>query len=197
MKSDIGYIYFSKEYRDKILTGEKVTTIRLGQIPIKEGELYYANCGGEIIGILRVEKVEYKKLKEISKEDAILDGFKSKRKLRRALKKHYKGFNSNSIFTIIHFKLIEKYKDPKRMYTCNDVLSLIRYILQNDDELSNIERQLLNLVLEKGSIRKAAKEINRDKRIFRFIIRESLERLKKKGKLTRTDIARILKDICI
>ncbi len=195
--NDIKYMYFSKEYRDKILTGEKVVTIRLGQIPIKEGELYYANCGGEIIGILRVEKVEYKTLKEITKEEAILDGFKSKRKLRQALKKHYKGFSSNSVFTVIHFKLLEKFKEPKRMYTCNDIISLIKFILQNDDGLTNIERDLLRLVLEKGSIRKAAKEINRDKKIFRIIIRESLERLKEKGKLTKEDVSRILREICI
>ncbi len=195
--NEIKYMYFSKEYRDKILTGEKVTTIRLGQIPVKEGELYYANCGGEIIGILRVEKVEYKTLKEITKEEAILDGFRSKRKLRQALKKHYKGFSSNSVFTVIHFKLVEKFTEPKRMYTCNDIISLVKFILQNDDGLTNIERDLLKLVLEKGSIRKAAKEINKDKRIFRIIIRESLERLKEKGKLTKEDVSRILREICI
>ncbi len=182
-KDKIKYLNFAKDYKGSLLSGGKLSTIRLGKkTNLKEGDLVYINCANEILGIARIKKVEFKKLKEITREDAKLDGFKSKKKLRNALKKHYKKVSGESDVTIIQFEWVEKFKSPKVIEEENPI-KIAKLALEFDKELTHAERSLLKMLIQMGSLRKAALALGglEKRRIFRSILRECKERLKKQG----------------
>ena len=102
-------LFFDRAYKDQILSGRKTTTVRKGRRKdFKEGDVVEIICGNESLGLAYIEKIEYKKLKDLTREDAISDGFSSRRKLKEALKKHYKDINSETDVTIIYFKRIKR-----------------------------------------------------------------------------------------
>ncbi len=94
---------FSKEYRDKILSGLKSSTIRL-KTSLKPGEIVEVNVGGEKIGTARITMVERKKLYELTDADAQRDGFKNRRELLKALRKHYGRMSKDTDVYILGFK---------------------------------------------------------------------------------------------
>ncbi len=102
---------FSKEYLKKLLSGKKLMTIRRGKRKFEIGDEVDVYCGGKKIGRVRITSIKYKTLPEINLEDIKKDGFKSKRKLKKALRKHYRKLRKNDIFTLIEFEWIEKVKD--------------------------------------------------------------------------------------
>jgi len=100
-------IHFAKEYKEKILKGKKVSTIRLGKRKYSIGEVVELIVENKTFAKAKIKNVEYLTLKELSEEDARKDGFESKRKLLKALKKHYPKIKENSVVTRIEFEKIE------------------------------------------------------------------------------------------
>jgi len=103
-------LHFAKDYYKKLISGKKRMTMRKGKVNLKEGEEIEIYCGGERIGIAKVTSIRTKEFSEISKEDVVKDGFKSKRKLKKALRKHYKSVKSKDVFSLIEFEWIKKEK---------------------------------------------------------------------------------------
>lgn len=99
---------FSKEYLKKLLSGKKLMTIRRGKRKFEVGDEVEIYCGGKKIGKVKIISVRYKTLPEINLEDIRKDGFRSKRKLKKALRKHYRKLRKNDIFTLIEFEWVEK-----------------------------------------------------------------------------------------
>jgi len=98
---------FSKKYKRKILSGEKTSTIRL-KTKLKKGDLVEIIAGGEKLGKARIMNVKKTILKNLTKSDAIKDGFKSKKSLIKALKKHYSNIDKDSIVYIISFSMLKE-----------------------------------------------------------------------------------------
>jgi len=107
-------IMFAKEYEELILKKRKLCTIRKGKRDFEIGEKVALYCNNKRIAIAKIESIEYKKLSEITEEDAKKDGFESKKALKKALKKHYKKVRSKDMFTIIHFRLVRVLKSRTR-----------------------------------------------------------------------------------
>ena len=84
------HLEFKDKFKSKILNGKKTTTLRI-YTNLKEGDLVYIHCGGNVIGIAEIESVMQKLLKDLNNEDAKLDGFKSKDEL---LEEEYEKFVS-------------------------------------------------------------------------------------------------------
>ncbi|ADD08024.1 ASCH domain-containing protein [Candidatus Aciduliprofundum boonei] len=101
------YLNFSEDFMEKIKRGEKRATLRLGVKDYKVGEEVAIRCGDKIIGKAVIKSVNYKKFKELSQEDIILDGYKKKDELKSALEKFYGKFSEDNIFTQIIFELSE------------------------------------------------------------------------------------------
>ncbi|MCD6371144.1 MAG: ASCH domain-containing protein [Candidatus Aenigmarchaeota archaeon] len=99
---------FSKEYLKKLLRGKKLMTIRRGKRKFEIGEEVEVYCSGEKLGKIKITKVQIKKFSEINSEDIKKDGFRSKRKLKKALRKHYKNVKASDLFTLIEFEWIER-----------------------------------------------------------------------------------------
>ena len=100
-------IYFSKEYRKKLIKGEKCSTIRLGRRKkYKVGDVVELVVNEKPVAKALITNVEFLKLKDLTDERAKKDGFHTKSKLIRALKKHYPKIREDSNVTVIEFKII-------------------------------------------------------------------------------------------
>ncbi len=171
------------EYVNAILKGEKTTTIRLGIVIPRHREVII-HGGGKVIGKAIIEEVRHKKVKDLSYEDAILDGFSSKEELIRELKKVYPDLKRSSYVTIIKFRLIEKAEESEdAIYKGFEPVDIARIALKYDIPLSEREKNILKLVADKGSIRRASQELGGlNKRfIIRRVIRKALKILIEKG----------------
>jgi len=70
------------------------------------GDIVELHVGGEKIGVAEITDVSRKKLSQLTDSDARRDGFKNRRELLKALRKHYgKQISKEAEVHIIGFKL--------------------------------------------------------------------------------------------
>ncbi|MCD6538503.1 ASCH domain-containing protein [Candidatus Bathyarchaeota archaeon] len=94
---------FKKEYKERLLSGRKLTTIRMNT-NLKPRDLVEIVAGGESCGYARIKSIVRKRISEISNKDARRDGFKNKKELLRALKKIYGRITPETKVYIIRFE---------------------------------------------------------------------------------------------
>jgi len=182
------HLEFDGRYMEAILSGRKRATVRLGRKPsLQPGDEVLLHCGGYVIGRAVVEGVETKTLRELDEGDAVLDGFSSRQELIEALKTHYARVEPESTAHIIRFRIVET---PQKMvhsseyaYEGNSPVEIAKNALEHLESLSEEERRILQLFLEKGSIRRAARKLGgMDKRgLIRDVLRRAYYELKDRG----------------
>ena len=101
---------FDERYYKKLIKGRKTMTIRRGKRKFEIGEKVEVICGKRKLGIAKITNLVIKKFSDIDIKEVRKDGFRSKRKLKEALRKHYKNVKGSDIFTLIEFEWIEKYE---------------------------------------------------------------------------------------
>ncbi len=184
------HLELSGEYRDKLLRGEKRATIRVGRVRgARPGKVVYLHCGGYVYGKVRITNVRTKRVRELTDRDARLDGFENREELIKALREHYPNLRDDDLVTIIEFEWVEKFDEPilseHLPYDGHDPVEIAKRALEEDVPLSPRERELLELLVECGSIRKAAKALgglgHRDK--IRRAVRKAYRLLKSRGLL--------------
>ncbi len=178
-----GHLMMKKEYGDLILEGRKTSTIRLGYIIPKKKEIII-HSGGRPIAKALIDEVIHKRLSELNDEDIIREGYSSKKELFRELRKIYgRKVSKDSVVTIIRFHVIERLDQldiskPYMGLKPRDVAALgLRYL---DNELSDEERRVLQVLRETGSIRKTAYTIygSVEKRFnVRLVLKKVIEKL--------------------
>ncbi|PDM26357.1 ASCH domain-containing protein [Candidatus Bathyarchaeota archaeon B24-2] len=94
---------FKREYRKILESGRKITTIRI-HTDLKSGDLVELVAGGVSCGYARVKSVTRKKVSELSKKDAVKDGFKNVKELLKVLKKYYREITPETYVYIIRFE---------------------------------------------------------------------------------------------
>ncbi len=99
-------INFDEEYVDLILSGKKKSTVRKGIKSYEMGKVVYLTASSKPFAKAKITKAVVKRVKELSDEDAIKDGFKSREELIEALRKIYGRIDESDLVTIIHFELI-------------------------------------------------------------------------------------------
>lgn len=176
-----------KEFADLILRGLKTTTIRLGRVVPKSKEVII-HSGGRPVAKAVIEGVEYKRVGELSDEDAKRDGYQSVDELVRSLERIYKTrISSNDIVTIIKFRVVKKFNeiDTDDVYLGLEPIDIARlahrYIF---DELSEKDRRIVEELLKSKSIRTVAIKMfgSLNKRwIIRKTLRRCLAKLVEKG----------------
>lgn len=181
------HLEFDGRYREAILTGKKRATVRLGRKPnLKPGDMVLIHSGGYAIGRAVIESVESKRVGELSDEDAFLDGFRSREELIHALKEHYKRVDDDSPAHVIVFRLVEKFQKPVTSsdyaYEGNLPVEIAEMALKHL-ELPEEDRELLELFLRTGSLRKAAYRLGglNKRYLIRDALRRAYEELKKRG----------------
>ncbi|RDD52195.1 ASCH domain-containing protein [Nanoarchaeota archaeon NZ13-N] len=183
------HLQFLRRYKDALLSGEKKLTIRTTKPNLRKGDTFIAHCGGRVIGKFKVIDIYLKKIKDITEEEAKLDGFSSKEELLRELRSYYRGLNENKEVVIIKFEPLEIFKDEISSEDFAwggrkiDPVELAKLLLEKDDRLTEKHREYLEILIKEGSIRKAAIKLGglNKRGIFRKILREGFIRLKRKG----------------
>ncbi|RLE49316.1 MAG: hypothetical protein DRJ31_05380 [Candidatus Methanomethylicota archaeon] len=98
---------FKKEYKEKIASGQKTSTIRL-KTNLRKGDEVEILSGGFKVGIARIVSVESKLVCELTDEDARRDGFRDKRELMKALKRYYGELKGEDRVHVIGFEIVCK-----------------------------------------------------------------------------------------
>lgn len=181
------HLEFDGRYAEAILKGKKRATVRLGRRPnLSEGDEVLIHAGGYAIGRAVIERVESKTVGELTDEDAFLDGFSSREELLRALREHYRYVDDDSPAHVIVFRLIEKFKKPvlsaDYAYEGNLPVEIAEMALKHLD-LPEEDRELIELFLKAGSLRKAAYRLGglNKRYLIRDALRRAYERLKERG----------------
>ncbi len=183
------HLQFLGIYKDLLIDGKKDITIRLTKPKLKPGEIFIIDCGGKSIGKFRVKNIYTKKIKEITDEEAIRDGYKNKEDLIIDLKRIYKGIDDNKEVVIIEFEPVEIFKDQisseefawgGKKY---NIPELAKIILENFKDIPKKDVEILKLIIEKGSMRKAALHLGGlEKRyVIRKVLKKYFYRLKKQN----------------
>ena len=99
-------LIFKKEYAANIISGRKTSTIRMAS-NLRAGESVELYAGRIWLGIAEIESVEVKKVRDLTDEDAIRDGFSTRDELVSALKRLYqnKGLSDSTEVKLIRFRL--------------------------------------------------------------------------------------------
>ncbi len=183
------HIMVKGRFVDLILSGKKRSTIRLGRVIPRYDEIII-HGGGRPIAKARITKVTYKRVRELTDEDAKKDGYNSVDELIRDLEKVYgRKISPDDVVTIIEFEVEKTFTDlnPEDVYLGLNPVDLARIAYRYlKNELSNEELKILDAVMRYKSIREASlrlfKTLNK-RWIIRKVLRKCLKRLLEKGVL--------------
>ncbi len=152
------HIMIKGEYADKLLSGEKKTTIRLGIVrPRYEEVIIHGH--GRPLAKARIRGVIVKRVRELTDEDAVRDGFRSRRELLDALRRVYGDYGPDDYVTIIELEVTKRLdeldtEDPYMGLEPADIARLaLRYLR---GELSEEEVRVLEDLTRTNSIRETA-----------------------------------------
>jgi len=173
------------EFVDDILSGRKRTTIRLGRVHVKHNELII-HGGGRPVAKVRVTNIVYKRVSELTDEDAVKDGFRNRKELLEALRQMYGEFRDDDYVTIIEFEVIQDLsslepQDPYLGLEPADIARLgLRYLA---DILSDEDKRVLKDLTSTNSIRSTAIRLYgsierrwRVRRVLRRVLSELVRR---------------------
>ncbi len=152
------HLMLKKKWGELLLEGRKRATIRLGVVRPKYEELI-VHSGGRPIAKVRVKSVRVKRVRDLSDEDARLDGFTSLEELLQALREAYGRVSPDDPVTIIELELVKRLDelesdDPYMGLEPADIARLaLRYLRGEFDEE---ELRILRSLTATNSIRTTA-----------------------------------------
>ncbi len=141
------FMLIDSSYKSKILSGDKVTTIRYGDYEAKPGsEIYLViRPSDTAIAKARITRVGRKRVRELTNEDAKLDGFSDVRELLCELSKIYGELYGDDEVTVIGFEVVKRFDDgiPLRWLkglNYREPAEIARLYLENQEKL-NLNRE--------------------------------------------------------
>ncbi len=146
------------EHADKLLSGDKKTTIRLGIVKPRYEEVII-HGHGRPLAKARIVSVEVKKVKDLTIEDAKRDGFNSVEELLDALRKAYGVVKKNDLVTIITLDIVKRLDKLERThpYMGLEPVDIARLALRYlQDDLRDEEKRIMEALTRTGSIRSAS-----------------------------------------
>ena len=148
------------EYVDLILRNVKKTTIRLGIIKPKYDEVII-HGGGKPVALAKIINVKYKKVKELTDDDARKDGFSSVKMLLKELEKSYGKISPSDVVTIIEFIVTKKLSslDVREPWLGLRPVEIARIALRYCKDIPQEERKILEDLTRTESIRKTAAKL--------------------------------------
>lgn len=172
------YIMTKGRFAKLILDGIKTTTIRLGKVIPKCSEVII-HSEGRPIAEAKIKSVVYKRVRELTEEDAKRDGYSSLQELIEDLRNMYNvNIRLDDVVSIIEFEVIKKLNDIDEN---NIYLGLSPYTIALlasrylKDVLTEEEKAIINNILIYKSIRTVSMKlfgsINK-----RWIVRKILRR---------------------
>jgi hypothetical protein len=102
-------LLFSKEEREKILTGKKTQKIYLDNVAhIKRTSLVEAKtniANKEPFALLKIVRIDETTLKELTNEDALREGYENRKQLLKYLRKLDKDLGEERSVTMVRFRV--------------------------------------------------------------------------------------------
>ncbi|AEA13267.1 hypothetical protein TUZN_1807 [Thermoproteus uzoniensis 768-20] len=112
MREEMGPILsFKEKYLERVLSGEKRVTIRLGALRPRF-QLVYIACCGMLYGEAVITKVEYLRLRDIGEDVLREEGFGSLEEALSELRGLYPRIDLDDVVSVIRFSLIRRYEKP-------------------------------------------------------------------------------------
>ncbi|MDF2954432.1 ASCH domain-containing protein [Candidatus Alkanophaga liquidiphilum] len=99
------FLNFNEKFLKKLKSGRKTATLRRGRKKYKAGEVVKVICGKEYLGEALITDVRYITFDEVDEATIREEGYRSKKSLKRDLRRFYGNFGENEIFTLIKFRL--------------------------------------------------------------------------------------------
>jgi hypothetical protein len=99
----LGFLRIATQFAEKVKMGQKHSTIRLGRRPFSPGDRLYLVDEAKQVITTTITGVSYKRLIDLTDQQAERDGFQSLRELIEALYKIYPNITPESDLTIIEF----------------------------------------------------------------------------------------------
>jgi len=181
------HLMLRSEYLKKILecgVGGIARTIRIGIVKPKHKEVFI-HSAGKVVAKAEIVRVTYKKVRDLTEEDAKLDGFNSREELIRELRKLYGKVSPDTFVSIIELKILEYLNiSDEAVNAYLSPVEIARLALYYDLPLTREEKEMLKLLLDLGSIRKVAIKLfgTIEKRwIIRRVVRKALKMLQDRG----------------
>ncbi len=141
------FLLIDGSYKARILRGEKTSTIRYGDYEARPGSDVYlvVTPSDTAVAKLRITGVEKKKVRELTNEDARLDGFSNVKELLRELSKIYGELYGDDEVTVISFEVIKRFEEGiplKWLKALNyrEPAEIARLYLENKEKL-NLNRE--------------------------------------------------------
>uniref|UniRef100_A0A7J3MX78 ASCH domain-containing protein n=1 Tax=Ignisphaera aggregans TaxID=334771 RepID=A0A7J3MX78_9CREN len=162
-----------------ILDGLKTTTIRLGKV-VPRLRTVIIHSDGKPIAEALIKNVTYKKVRELTDEDAKRDGYNSIEELLNDLRDIYgRDIHQEDVVSIIEFEITKKFSDinPEDIYlgfSPHTIAILANRYLR--DVLDEEEKRIVEHILRYRSIRTTSLKLfgSLEKR---WIIRKTLRKL--------------------
>ncbi|MEM0377145.1 MAG: ASCH domain-containing protein [Thermofilum sp.] len=105
------FLNFKRKYLERVLRGEKTTTIRRGIVTPSKDHVYLA-CDGKVLGEARISSLRFVKIKDLTDADAKRDGFESRDELLKALREIYPDISQEDWVTVIALEGVTRYSKP-------------------------------------------------------------------------------------
>lgn len=178
------FLNFKRKYLERVLSGEKVTTVRKGIVTPEEDHVYLT-CNGEVHGEARIASLRFTKLGNLTDADAKRDGFESRDELLVALKEIYPDITQEDWVTIITLEDVTRYSKPLtvedvRGLPSERVAEISRLILAHGLATSLEERRLFALLALGRSLEEAAREAGLSAHKARKALRRALSALSRR-----------------
>lgn len=176
------------EYVEKLMSGAKRSTIRIGVVKPRYSEVI-VHGGGRPVAKAVIEGVEVKRVSELTEEDAKLDGFSSREELLRELERAYGRLRPDDLVTVIRLRVTRRFNEltSEDPYMGLEVGDIARIALRYLDGLGEEEKRILRLLTQTNSIRETTlilyKDLGQRWRVRR-VLRRALRRLQARGILS-------------
>ncbi len=180
---------FKEKYLRMLLYEGKKTTIRRG-IVTPGSQTVYLESGGKIYGEATISGVKYTRLSELTRSDAVSDGFGSREELLRALKEIYPDLRGDDWVTIIEFGDVTRYSEPVPRDALREArgysreLPYIARLALAYGVAENVEEQrVLAKMRVHGDVRKTARELGLSPGYVKLLLGRVARKLKERGLL--------------
>ncbi len=181
------HLMLRSKYLKKLLecgVGGITRTIRIGIVKPKFREVY-VHSAGKVVAKVEIVRTIYKRVRDLTDEDAKLDGFSSREELIRELKKLYGDVRPDTYVTILELKVLEYLNMTDDAVNASlSPVEIARLALYYNVPLSEEEKKILKMLLDVGSLRKLAIKLfgTIEKRwIIRKVVRKALRLLQERG----------------
>lgn len=177
------HMMMKREYAELVLSGAKTATIRLGVVRPKRRQVLL-HSSGKVLAELEITRVEVKRIRDLTDEDAKQDGFQDRWQLIEHLERIYRRrLGKEEKVTIIRFRVARKIEGSEAeegsKYLSLKPVDVASIALRYGVRLNPRDMVVIKKVAETGSIRKAASVLFGDP-TRRKAIRAALDKALKK-----------------